>query len=91
MYVLVLRDTEAKTSRVWQGRIARDVIGRAARFMRHRPQGRWSDRTNEFILQNYGTMSAEAIAEQLSKQMGRKVTKNAVIGRYHRIKNHALE
>jgi hypothetical protein len=90
-YVLVLRDTEKKVSRVWHGARGYSVIYRALQAIR-RQQIRWPNSTDDFILAHYKVdMSAEVIAQHLSKRLGRTVTKNAVIGRVTRLKRHAHE
>jgi len=86
-YVLVLRDTDAKVSRVWTGRELNQVLRKVTAFA-FRQQYRWPKEADDYILANYLYKTATAIAEHLTKQLGRRVTKNAVIGRYNRLKRH---
>lgn len=85
MFILVIRNTKTGESRVWQSKRARDVVRRVTAYVIRRGRT-WSQDADEFILKNYGIMPTREIAGKLTGKLRRKVTKNAVVGRYRDLK-----
>lgn len=81
-YILVLRDTKTGRSLIWKDRSPLPLL-RKARLHLKRNTTDWSEEAENYLLQNYRTISATELAKRLSQLLCKKVTKNAVIGRYH--------
>lgn len=83
-YVIVIaREGSGEKPKIYRGRNVTSVLNR----IRHeycRETIEWTAETDSFIRENYRVLGPSEIARQL------KLTKNAVIGRYYRIKggNH---
>lgn len=85
-FVVVVRDTRTGVSRVWKGKEAPATLRRALKHVLKHRLG-WSKKADDYILRwfNQGP-SSSTIARNLSRMLSRNVTKNMVIGRYHRLR-----
>lgn len=85
MWIVVVR-SEAGQCRIYRQRTPTRALIKALNYYQ-RQTVRWSDEAESVLLAEYGTISAAQLATKLSGLLGCRVTKNTVIGKYHRIKN----
>lgn len=85
MYILVLRDTTTGRSYHWENKYL-DQLFYKARKKFQRKVVMWTPAMDEYLLMHYGTKTAKDLAKDLSKRARKRVSANAAIGQYHRLK-----
>lgn len=88
-WVLVLRNTKTGKTFIWEEDKVLRVIHRAYTYWRSLQSNDWSREADDYLLAEYGKgrFTRYQIAQTLSEILCRKITVNALIGRYHRIHN----
>lgn len=85
--VVVRREGEAQGApgRIYRGEQLSRVLKAIARDAGLVPRARWPDGALNLIRTHYNVRPAAEIAEELSRLMSRRITKNMVISRAHAI------
>ncbi len=94
MWILVLRNTKTGKSHIWQAKSFKGITRSFRLFLerkRAKDLGLWTKEAESFLWERYKTTSTSALAVPLSKLLHRKISKNAVIGHYYKMKKRGVK
>lgn len=84
-YVIVVRGPHGST--IYRGKDIRGMVHRVRRRFAPPPGLEWTDTMESYIRKNYRLHSASMIAAELSETTGKRITKNMVIRRWHKMRS----
>lgn len=85
-WTLVLRNSKTGKTYIWNAKDLSDIMRRMNGYWREMRNSDWSREADNYLRANYGRFPNRELASVCTKLLSRRVTINAVIGRYHRIK-----
>ena len=85
-WTLVLRNHKTGKTMIWENDTLNEVVRRMSDYYKDLVNHDWTREADRYLRMNYGRVEAKELASVCSKLLCRHVTKNAVIGRYNRIK-----
>jgi hypothetical protein len=87
--VVVKRENSPEPAKIYRGKLLARVLQRIKRdrVPPNRDTVRWTPAMDDCVLSLYRTIPKSALATILSEQFKRRVTKNAVISRYHALRS----
>lgn len=86
-WTIVLRNHKTGKTMIWEADQMHVALGRMTEYWRAINNHDWTAEADKVLRAQYGRMTPVELASVCSKLLCRRVTKNAVIGRYNRIKN----
>jgi len=86
-YIIVVRGPHG--SAIYRGKDIRKVVHRVRQRFAPPPGLEWTEEMEAYIRKNYRLRSTSMIAADLSETTGKKITKNMIIRRWHKMKGKA--
>ncbi len=85
-WTLVLRNHKTGKTMIWENDQLNQVMERMNEYYKDLVNHDWTREADKYLRMNYGKLPPQELASVCSKLLCRHVTKNAVIGRYNRIR-----